>query len=556
MVLFLVLLAWLSLLRQQAGPAPQSGSAFTISGTVVNSISGAPISQAEIGLHPLFGGPQPQSAVSDASGHFAFSNVLPGRYTLNASRRGFVTQFYLQHGPYSTAVVADAEFDTSNLILRLPPEGSISGQVLDESGDPVRGVQVTLFGQNSSNGEPGVHFQRQTSADDEGRYHFAHLIAGTYFVAVSAQPWYARHPQTFATANPQGAGPTIQNSFRQMRKRGNPDPRLDVAYPVTFFPNATEIASASPIQLSTADRQTADITLTAVPARHVRLNFSADPKQYPNVSLRQELFDQLPSQQHVEVVQIEPGVWELLGIPPGHFELVLSTFDQENRTQLIKTVSLGSDVEISAGAAPTGVEVRGKLMGEAGHRPARMRILLLSATLRRQLSADVTPQGEFEFREKVSPGTYTLVVAGGDAHFLTQLTATGAKVSGRTVEISAQDVQLTATVSNAFSRVSGFALRDGKRTPGMLIALVPQESERYGNPVRFDQSDGDGSFSVANLLPGKYMLIALDKAWDLDWNNVQFLGKFTSGGEAVTAEGHQEYKFDAKVQDATRSTAH
>jgi len=56
-------------------------------------------------------------------------------------------------------------------------------------------------------------------------------------------------------------------------------------------------------------------------------------------------------------------------------------------------------------------------------------------------------------------------------------------------------------VSNAFSRVSGFALRDGKRTPGMLIALVPQESERDGNPVRFDQSDGDGSFNVANLLP-------------------------------------------------------
>jgi hypothetical protein len=68
----------------------------------VNSISGAPISQAEVSLHPLFGGPQPQTAVSDASGHFGFSNVLPGRYTLNASRRGFVTQFYMQHGPYST----------------------------------------------------------------------------------------------------------------------------------------------------------------------------------------------------------------------------------------------------------------------------------------------------------------------------------------------------------------------------------------------------------------------------------------------------------------------
>jgi hypothetical protein len=85
---------------------------------------------------------------------------------------------------------------------------------------------------------------------------------------------------------------------------------------------------------------------------------------------------------------------------------------------------------------------------------------------------------------------------------------------------------------------------------------VPQESERDSNPVRFDQSDGDGSFSVANLLPGKYTLIALDKAWDLDWNNLQFLGKFISGGEAIIAEGHQEYKVDAKVQDATRSTAH
>lgn len=148
-----------------------------------------------------------------------------------------------------------------------------------------------------------------------------------------------------------------------------------------------------------------------------------------------------------------------------------------------------------------------------------------------------------------------MVVAGSNAHFLTHLAATGAKVSGRTVEISAQDVHLTATVSNAFSRVSGFALRDGQRTPGMLVALVPQESERGANPVRFDQSDGDGSFSVANLLPGKYMLMALDKAWDLGWNNVPFLAKFISAGQAVMAKGHQEYKLDAKVQDATRSTA-
>jgi protocatechuate 3,4-dioxygenase beta subunit len=102
-------------------------------------------------------------------------------------------QAFNQHENLSTAIVAGADQNTENLLFRLTPAASISGQVTDEFSGGVRNAQVMLFRKGIMNGREAVQMQNQSSTDDKGQFNFAALEPGRYYVAVSAQPWYAQH---------------------------------------------------------------------------------------------------------------------------------------------------------------------------------------------------------------------------------------------------------------------------------------------------------------------------------------------------------------------------
>ena len=47
---------------------------------------------------------------------------------------------------------------------------------------------------------------------------------------------------------------------------------------------------------------------------------------------------------------------------------------------------------------------------------------------------------------------------------------------------------------------------------------------------RRDQSDSDGTFTLANILPGKYVLMAIENGWDLEWMNPSVLKPYRERG--------------------------
>lgn len=563
MFLAIALAAGLSLSPQAASSTPPA-SGFAVSGTVVNSISGDPISRAEVSLVPQsraaevslvpqFRGQETLTVASDSSGHFSFTGVSAGRYTLTAVHRGFVPQSYLQHGQNSSAVVVGADLDDSNLVLRLPQQGAIAGHIFDQSGDPIRGARVSLFSRDPADSAAPPVFSRGASTDDTGYFRLGMLMPGIYYVGVSAQPWYARHPQTFAPSKPPDAnqsGGQIRQST-QFPSAASVDPRLDVVYQPMFFGGATELADAQPVRISAGETETADMTLTAVPARHIRLNMEATPNQFPNVSVYDES-NSITFQMSAQVMQIEPGVWEIAGVPPGQITATIRTIDPERRIQNVETIQLGTDQEVYFGATAAGAVVKGVLTGEGGFRAAGTRISLIHSGQLVQVSTIVAADGTFEFPEKIAPGTYEVVVNGAASHFLAHLTATGASATGNTISVGAQNVQLALTVSGAFSKISGFAVSAGKHAPGVLIVLLPQGSTNGVAPTRFYQSDADGSFTLQDVVPGRYSLFALENAWELNWHNADFLGEFAAQGKAVSAESGGDIKIDVPVQNAAQ----
>jgi hypothetical protein len=160
--------------------------------------------------------------------------------------------------------------------------------------------------------------------------------------------------------------------------------------------------------------------------------------------------------------------------------------------------------------------------------------------------------GEFTLKGQsiaIAPGTYGVTVLQPGASAVKSMSATGAKVSGRTFEIgSAQDVRLTLVVSQGSGTVTGVALKDGKPLDGVMIVLVPQNPEHNLVLFRRDQSDSDGSFNLRGILPGKYTIVALENGWDLEWFTPGVLQKYLPGGEKVQVNANGKIEVKVNVQ--------
>jgi hypothetical protein len=98
------------------------------------------------------------------------------------------------------------------------------------------------------------------------------------------------------------------------------------------------------------------------------------------------------------------------------------------------------------------------------------------------------------------------------------------------------------------AQIKGVALRDDKPLAGAMVLLVPADAAHNQVLFRRDQSDTDGTFTLADVVPGKYTLLALENGWDLEWTKPAVLKPFLPQGEAITvlANGKQEFKLKAQ----------
>jgi hypothetical protein len=79
-----------------------------------------------------------------------------------------------------------------------------------------------------------------------------------------------------------------------------------------------------------------------------------------------------------------------------------------------------------------------------------------------------------------------------------------------------------------------------------MIVLVPSDPVHNQSLFRRDQSDSDGTFTLASVKPGKYTLLAIANGWDLEWMNPAVIKPYLLAGE--TLEVQENGKYDVKVR--------
>jgi protocatechuate 3,4-dioxygenase beta subunit len=155
----------------------------TISGTVVSD-SGAPVRRARVTLSgaELRGA---RASVTDDAGAFEFVALPAGRFTMTASKPGYVNNAYgaKRPGRPGTPIqLADGQ-KIENATISLPRGSVITGVVIDENGEPSPGTQVRVMRYVLRAGERAVQQAGTDTTDDRGIYRVYGLQPGDYMVS-------------------------------------------------------------------------------------------------------------------------------------------------------------------------------------------------------------------------------------------------------------------------------------------------------------------------------------------------------------------------------------
>lgn len=537
--ILLVLLAVLPAWAQQR--ATQSSAKFEISGKVVNAVTGDVVRGARVRIAPTTRGQDFQTTDSAADGSFIFRNLAPGKYVLGAQRAGYPQQLFEQHGPFNTGIAVGPNKVSTDILFRLPPEGSISGRVLDEHNEPARNAQVLLFEKSTDSGKRQVERRSQTQTDDLGEYHLTHLHAGTYYLAVSAQPWYSRYLQ--------GRGGNFGGGSGPGQPKPDVDPALDVAYPVTYYPNGTDPDGAGAVVLRAGDRISADFNLTPVQSLHLTVHNSGEgPPIQPNIrervfgepwGLMQPVFNWRGSGPN------GPSEIDISGIAPGDYELMAMPRGGRDGAMNGREVSLLTDGEIDTSAGDTSEGIHGKLKFDGGDVPENPIIQLRDLSSGRMMGSRADENGEFTIQPQHA-GRYVISLGNAPGYAIRTISGTGARINGRTLDFtSTQPVELVIAASEGVGVVNGTVMEGDKLTSGAMVVLVPSDVEDNLSLFRRDQSDSDGSFTLRDVVPGTYTAIALQNGWDMEWGSAEALRPYLAKGTRVQITGKQQ--LDIKI---------
>ena len=512
---------------QSPNPALQesakTGQTFKIAGTVVSSTTGAPLSQARISIADTRDRERVASMITTEDGHFEFSQLKPGKYSLRGAKHGFLSAAYDQHEQFSTAIVTGPDFSTEHLVLRLTPMALITGHVLDEFGDPVRSAHVLLYFEAHGEGMSRITRFSSSSSDDRGFYDFSLLRPGKYYVSVTAKPWYAMHPSTAskATTNP----------------AQHISPSLDVAYPTTFYNGATESDRATPIEVKGGDQLQIDMHLNPVPALHLIFRMPQEGTDRPNnfsmPMLRRHVFDSAEFVQTEGMHQVAPGVYELTGLSPGRYTAIMknSNSGQLEQSTDLDLVHDGQELNASHGEPLGTLKLIFKMPGKETL-PKQYGVGLMDSRRRFAAFKQGDPSGQVSF-EDLPPGRYAILVFSGPKPYSV------VRTSSQTGEFPGHDVnvtpgaalELTTSLATGIVSIEGAVQKKDKPMAGVMVALVPKDAEAHIELFRRDQSDFDGTFVLRGVIPGSYTIVAVEDAWGFDWQQPGVLARYIQHGQ-------------------------
>ena len=209
--------------QASAAAQPTSSERSTnalIIGQVLDSSTGSGVGGALVTLSLIndavaldSSSPRPRTVVSTADGRYVFRDLSAGRYTIGASKPGYIAGGFGTRrpgAPRQLLVLADGQKLNASPI-GLWRHAALSGLVVDDGGEPVVGATVRALRQTPPRGREFGPVDLSATTDDRGIYRIARLPPGDYLVLVCSisDGDSLLHPTTFYGSAPSPEQATI-----------------------------------------------------------------------------------------------------------------------------------------------------------------------------------------------------------------------------------------------------------------------------------------------------------------------------------------------------------
>lgn len=519
----------------QPGQQAPKGTAV-LRGAVVAADTGAPIRRAQVRASAP-GAQDTRTTLTDEQGRFELRELAGGRYTIVASKGGFVTLQYGQRRPSEPGTPVDlaAGQTLEKLVVGLPRGSVITGRIADEFGEPLTGAQVRVLRYGYAAGARRLLPAGQSDrTDDQGTFRVFGLPPGDYVVSA-----------------------TLNEDRAVFRQRLGDDDTPATGYAPTYFPGTTNAADAQRVTVGLGQEVSGiGFGLSLMPLAKVsgRVVGTAGMEVGGLVmAMPDDMVRQAMSQPRGAAVNAD-GTFELNGLAPGRYTLVAGGRGRRNpeeptgRTPI--TVS-GVDLSgVTIALAPPAV-VRGVVQtdtGAVGLRSSQVRVSFTPAQPSGP-GAFRTPGGavadDFTFtlagitepgyvRVSPPPGWHLKAIQ-RDGQDLTDTPIAlepGAQLAGVRVILT----QTAATVSGSVRDDRGNAVLD------TTVVLFPDDERQWTYQSRFIRTarpDTSGRFEIAGL-PGSdgYRVVAVQGLEDGQAADPQFLATLRDRAERLAlAEG-------------------
>ena len=266
----------------------------SISGRVLAGSPLAPLRDARVTARAQMGRVT-ASVSTDADGRYVLTGLPAGRYTVTASKGGYVTLQYGQSRAFEsgTPLEIEAEERLTRVDLALPRGSVLTGLVLDQHGQPAVGAAVRAQRYGFASGRWDlVRVGREDQTDDRGVYRLFGLAPGEYYLEATAS----------RVSGSASRGPT-------------------------YYPNATDLGSAQRVSVGRGEELGGlDVYLTAGEAAHVS-GTVVDAMGRPQLRARSvSLVGRNPPGLRVRSGQIQAdGAFVIDEVPPGDYVLYASS---------------------------------------------------------------------------------------------------------------------------------------------------------------------------------------------------------------------------------------
>ncbi len=530
---------------------PKVPAKASLQGSVVKEPSGEPLKKAIIELiaeNQEEGGNY--TATSDADGHFRIPDIQPGRYRIFVERTGYIEVDEKNRRSEGFIVSLEAGQELKDQLLRMLAAAALTGRVLDEDGDPMANVEVTVLHRK------GTAFDAVGSAhtNDLGEYRIGGLLAGKYYIVASPMPNF----QSLLSPKKSSDDPANHEST--------------LAYGVTYYPNAADRAQASAIEFHAGEEMPVDFSLTRRHSARIRGRVSGiRPGTGGAVIMRGKDGSTVFSAGEVD----KDGRFEILNVAPGSYMLMAMTVNAEASFITRQTVEVGTaDVDDLQLAPLSPATIRGQVhfSGKFPKPDGSQTIAYLRSaegdddffngvTISGDESAGspgfakLKPDGSFEFKN-VPPGVYELNVSGDTKAFTNSYVeslAVGTKNYVDTgLNVSGGTLSLDVTVSAEAGILEGTVTSE-KNEPvvdSVVVAVPDPQFRKQASRYQKASADQSGRFTLRGLRPGTYTLFAWEHLEGDEYREADFLKPFEGRGVEVKVEKSSHQTVPLKVLTA------